>query len=443
MLFCKIHYVYTDFMLRLDMFFSLVCIYIFIHSVESKNMTASRVFELGDQFRTDRFNGKWLVLFYTPWCERSINFFGFWDEVANNYSVTGLRVAKLDINVYRKSGASIGITSTPTIIFYNFGIQYVLDGDLSKDAVIRHIESINADLLIELHDYSNFPTLLLENSVIFLCVYNGTIDSSVQQIYQNTAIGFKHKAKFFYTSKSHPDNLLIQFPIFVVYKSTQPYYYDGIISAVDLKRWVLQEHYPVFPLVQYSDMHHIIGNWEHKLVGIFAYEDNLSSATQLWNATIYTLARQRKFIRNVFIFSTFSCNIIQNIIGDCPSLPRFVLWNTSNLMYFELGVYLNDMHLSVDDLNNCILEEFVQKVIRKEIIPISGFSYGFAIEAIISDIYLAQMGLLYSYPFVSKICIIFFLVLSCGSCVNFLYILYLHFSNIFKGPRIVIADTHN
>lgn len=415
------------------MFFFLVCMCFFIHSVDPQSMISSRVHELGDRFRTDRFTGKWLVLFYTPWCERSINFFSYWDEIAENYSITGLRVAKLDINTHRKSGASIGITSTPTIIFYNFGVQYTLDGELDKNAVVRHIESINENLLVELHDYSNLTTILLENDVIFLCVYNGTVDNSVQEIYHYAAINFKHKAKFFFTSKLHPDNHFIYFPNFVVYKNTRPYYYDGVISPGDLKLWVHQEHYPIFPFVHYSDMHHIITNSKNRLVGIFAYQDDLSSVSQLWNDTIYSIALQRKFNGNIFIISTFSCNIIQNVIGDCPSLPRFVLWNTSTLFYFELGVYLNDMHLSVNSLNINILEEFIKNVIRDEVIPISGFSYWFAIVAILSDVYLAQMGLLYSYPLSSIFSIVVISVLSCGSCLNVLYILSLRFYRLFKG----------
>ncbi|KAI6655442.1 Protein disulfide-isomerase 2-like [Oopsacas minuta] len=401
------------------MFVFLALLYSILYCSKFQRTSSTGVIELDDGFRAISSNGKWLVLFYTPWCSRSIDLFLCLEDIASNKSITGLLVAKLDVNTYKTFSSSIGITSTPTVLFYNYGIKYELSGDLSKISLLGYIESISANLLVEISEQSQFRRILVEHKVFFLCIYNETVNTLIHEMYSNAAIGLKHKAKFFYALNIIFHKEIFSYPSFVVYKNSQPYFYEGEISVLRLNRWIHQEQYDIFPQIHYSDMYHIVSNSKNLLLGIFAYSDDHSIETQKWNKTIFTLARERKFIDNIFILSTSSCDIIEKVIGACPKLPRFVIWNTSNLLYFELGIYMKERFAPEVDLNITILEQFIKMVLRRETISISGYSYWFAVEAIFADISGSQMRLLYFYPIFIKL---FPLILISVCFVSCLYI---------------------
>ena len=385
----------------------------------------SQVMELDESFRAIRFKGKWLVLFYSPWYASLNELFLNWEELANIFSITGLRVAKFDTNANRKVSGIIGIRATPTILFYNYGIEYEFTGKISKVSILHFTEAINAELLKEIVDYSNFSSLVTNNPVLFLCVYNGTLDTRFHEIYTKGAIGLKHRNKFYFTTNTTAFNNSYMNPNIIVYKISQPYYYEGEHSLIYLSDWIYNEQFELFPYVHSSEMPYIVSNCRDKLIGIFVYIENTSFLTQLWNKTIYKLTKERKFHDHLLVITTHACTTIEKIIGVCPTLPKFIVWNSSNLVYFDFDVYLNDHDVDKLEISLSLVEEFVIKILQKDIISISGYSYFFAVNAILTDIFVAQMSLIYSYPFISLIFMLLLILFSFISCFNFMKSIYI------------------
>ena len=380
----------------------------------------SQIMELDESFRSIRYKGKWLVLFYSPWCTSFSDLFLYWEELAKSLFITGIRVSKFDTHANRKASGVIGIRSTPTILFYDNGIEYEYTGKFSRISISRFIESINSELLTNIIDYSNLSTLVNLNPVLFLCVYNGTVDTRFHEIYTKAAIGLKHRSKFFFTTNKTAFNNSYMNPNIIVFKISQPYYYEGDHSQIHLSDWLYHEHFESFPHVHLSELSYIASNCRYKLIGIFIYMDNTSFLTQLWNSTLFKIAKERKFHQHLLFVTMNACTIIEKIIGVCPSLPLFVVWNSSNLDYFDFGIYLNDNNIDKLEITISVVEDFFIKILQKDIKSISGYSYFFAVNAILTDILVAQMSLIYTYPFVSLISMLILIFLSSISCFNYL-----------------------
>ena len=398
----------------------LICVYLLLLCSLCQSGGKSRVVELDESFRVIRYKGKWLVLFFSPWCPNLSELFLYWEDLANNLSITGLRVSTLNTNLNREVSKIIGIYSTPTILFYNNGIEYEYTGRIDRALISRFIESVNGELLTNIIDCSNMSNFVELNPVLFLCVYNGTIITSFQEIYTKAAIGLKHRNKFLFTTNITAFNNSYMNPNIFVYKLSHAYYYEGEHSLGHLAEWIFDEHLESFPQIHLSEMYYIASNCKHKLIAIFIYDEN-SFLMQLWNNTIFSIAKDRKFHARLLIITTHECTIVEKIIGICPPLPSFIVWNSSNLEYFDLGIFLNDYNIDKFKITITVVEDFLTKVIQKDTIAFSGYSYFFAISAILTDILVGQKSLIYSYPFMTLMSILLLILLSVITCFNIFF----------------------
>ena len=388
----------------------------FVYS--SFSIQSSLVHEMNNDFRVVRYQGKWLVLFYTPWCTQCNELLLFWEDLAEQFSFSDLKIAKLNVNTFRKSSKVIGILFTPTIIFYDNGLEYQLKGEISRLTINRFVDNLNNALLNEIDDDANLTTLttMYKMQTFYICVYNRTIDTRIHSIYTQAAIELKYKSKFFFTKNHSLFSVVESYPYFVAFKNGIKIIYDGIISVSQLNFWIKEESYSQFQTITLSDLPDIISISKRKYISIFVFEND-SFISQEWNKSIHMLHNNIDCFDGLFaFFYSYSCSIISKVMGICPKLPKFVVWNISDLSYYDYEIFILNNDAMNESFNFKTMKQFLHMVRKKEIIPISGYSYWYVLSSIYADLYAAQMGIYYSHPILCAVFCIIFLIFFCVLC---------------------------
>uniref|UniRef100_A0A1B0DK03 Uncharacterized protein n=1 Tax=Phlebotomus papatasi TaxID=29031 RepID=A0A1B0DK03_PHLPP len=99
----------------------------------------SRVIELSDRFLDVRHEGQWFVKFYAPWCGHCKRLEPVWSHVAQTLYNTNVRVGKVDCTRFTSVAQAFSINSFPTIIFLKDGVEFVYNGERSKEELIHFV----------------------------------------------------------------------------------------------------------------------------------------------------------------------------------------------------------------------------------------------------------------------------------------------------------------
>ncbi|XP_055687912.1 protein disulfide-isomerase TMX3 [Lutzomyia longipalpis] len=227
----------------------------------------SRVIELSDRFLDVRHEGQWFVKFYAPWCAHCKRLEPVWSHVAQTLYNTNVRVGKVDCTRFTSVAQVFNINSFPTIIFMKDGLEFVYNGERTKEELIHFVMRMSGPP-VQLVTRTDSVDMLKASHPIFFS-YIGKQEGLLWDTYASVAEVFQPHGFFYATSfeiaRDHFD--IDTLPAVIVYKERNHFYYplSGELSFVEpshmnrtLHAWVNEERFSIFPKVTRSNINELM-----------------------------------------------------------------------------------------------------------------------------------------------------------------------------------------
>ncbi|XP_046741436.1 thioredoxin domain-containing protein 5-like [Diprion similis] len=77
------------------------------------------------EFRTEVAKKDHFVMFYTSWCIYSTELMPTWDQLASNFNVSQIQIAKIDCDRHRRLCGQYSVKGYPTLVFFKAGLSQV------------------------------------------------------------------------------------------------------------------------------------------------------------------------------------------------------------------------------------------------------------------------------------------------------------------------------
>uniref|UniRef100_A0A6B2EAM9 Putative disulfide-isomerase txndc10 n=1 Tax=Phlebotomus kandelakii TaxID=1109342 RepID=A0A6B2EAM9_9DIPT len=260
---------------------------IFVLVVLGAFSAGSRVIELSDRFLDVRHEGQWFVKFYAPWCAHCKRLEPIWNHVAQTLYNTNVRVGKVDCTRFTSVAQTFNINSFPTIVFLKEGVEFVYNGERSKEELIHFVMRMSGPP-VQLVTRTDSVDMLKASHPIFFS-FVGRQEGLLWDTYSAVAETFQPHGFFYATSaeiaREHFD--IDTLPAVIVYKERSHFYYplSGELSFVEpthmnrtMHAWVNEERFSLFPKVTRANINELMLTRKYLVLAVV--EENRLSEVQ-------------------------------------------------------------------------------------------------------------------------------------------------------------------
>jgi len=369
------------------------------------SLSNAQVLEFDDKFPAAAKEGKWLVMFFAPWCGHCKHMEPVWQEVAMRMKVNSpdVHVGKLDCTKHSSIASIYGVRGFPTIKFFRDGQSYDYNSARNANSLVAFVQKASGPVVEKIQENGLLQQRVSENKVLF--TYVGT---DVDPLWNS----FKDTAKSLFTSlpfvSIHPnlvkDLNLKQTPAVLVFKDDTYYVMPANVkSAIEMKVWVHIERIPSFPAIDGSTYSKLKATGRKLAVSIFKEEGSE------FNTTVGEIALKRK---HPFTFCwSKGTDVINSLTYATIDTPELVVFDPASQTYY----LFSDHYPAAATQEN--MEKFLDDVKEERISSKGGYSMWAIVKRFISEMLMSLMGFFQESPIITSLVIIIPTVVITFLCV--------------------------
>ena len=296
------------------------------------------VYEMDDRIIDYTTQGKWLIMFYAPWCGHCKKLEPVFDEIGKYYEGKMNNIAKVDATRYIKAANHFQIKGYPTIKFVYGKANLNFHGERKKEDIIEFMERADAPRVSLAYHELDFENVKHKIPLFFLLVARKEDeDSQMKKEYFELAEKHFLDAYFYY---AHPDHIkktvkIKTTPRVGVIKDSDFSYFDPT-EYTSMEQFVKLEQFLTFAEISLTNFHNMLDTKKILVILLIDPKDEskLPQTRKLRQAfKIYSKTQKRKYQKE-FQFGFTENNDLLNGIAIW-TLPRPILFilNTTSYQY--------------------------------------------------------------------------------------------------------------
>lgn len=308
------------------------------------SVVRGRVLELDERFREAKNSGKWLVMFYAPWCGHCKQLEPTWMEVGQHMfeSKSDVQVARVDCTKFSSLASDFQVRGFPTIKFITGGISYEYRGSRSKNDIIGFANKAQGSPVTDLGRALDIETAESKHEVLFLYVGEG--QSKLKGLYSQLAKQLFLQINFYSTKPEFlPDGMQVSSsPMILVLKDGS--HFEMPYSADDadldkLVKWVVSEQHPAFSELAGGSYGKLKSTGKSLVVMVLPDADS----EDLFDIGEEIGMARHKILHSKYVFCWVTGNkIVNSITYGTISVPNVLVYDHVSMEYYVMSEWNKD-----------------------------------------------------------------------------------------------------
>lgn len=379
-----------------------VCVIIYLMLELPSFIPAAKVIEMDDRLIDLSAQGKWLVMFYAPWCGHCRKLEPVMDEVAQFYKdKSPVTIVKVDATRFVKTASHFEIKAYPTVKFISGKKIINFSGERRKSDIIDFISKADSPRVTRILNEIDFEHSKTKHKHFFLLISTANDESTslVKEFYELANIYFLDA--YFYHAK--PEQVLKAIevnntPTIGVIKENEFFRFD--INQQELVNFVKSERFLTFTEITMSNFHNLIETRKTLIILNLDTENKLRDKQNKKLVKLYkTFSKEnRALTHKEFQFGYVDRSDLLNGIAIWTlTAPLLFVFNTTAYTYsmFEL---IHESNLSLIDLN---IHSILDDIRLNQIEFYGGETYLRRFQRPLWELYRAIIEMFIEAPFLS------------------------------------------
>lgn len=359
------------------------------------------VLEFDDKFPAVSKQGKWLIMFYAPWCGHCKHMEPVWKEVSQRMSGSDVQVGRLDCTKYSSIASMYGVRGFPTIKFIREGKTFDYNGARTTNNLVTFVNRASGPIVEKLQSEQSLKEKIVENSVMF--TYVGTEVDDLWKVYEEAAQSLFTELYF---TTIHPNLIksikLKSSPAILVFKDNTFYVMDKQFDSYEMIRiWMYIERLPSFPELNGHTYSKLKSTGRKMAISI------VEERNDKLNETVGSIALKRE---QPFSFCwTLGNSIVNSLTYATIPVPNLVVFDSTSQTYYLLSEHAKkiDQDEVVDEVyDESAIQQFLDDVKNGEMSPMGGMSIWQQIKRTAFDIAMALVNFFQDGPILASIVIV-------------------------------------